>query len=92
LPGKPDLSNKKKKFAIFVNGCFWHRHGCNKTSMPKTKTRFWKDKFDKTVLRDQKNYEQLKSLGWKTVIIWECEVMNSQIVKEKFNGIIKIEG
>ena len=60
--------------------------------MPKTKSGFWKDKFNKTVLRDQQNYEQLKLHGWKTVIIWECEVMKLQIIKEKLNGIIKIEG
>lgn len=91
IPGKPDLSNKSKKIAIFVNGCFWHRHGCKKTTKPKTNIKFWKNKFDKTIERDKNNVNILNKLGWKTIIVWECEVDNREILDRKFEGIINLE-
>jgi len=75
LPGKPDLVLPKYKTAIFVNGCFWHRHrGCKFTFTPKTSLHYWRDKFLKTVQRDKINKKKLLELGWAVIIIWECEV------------------
>ena len=75
LPGKPDIVLPKYRTAIFVNGCFWHRHeGCKYASTPSTNSEFWEKKFAANVERDARNYAVLKALGWHVVIIWECEV------------------
>ena len=75
LPGKPDLSNKEKKFAIFVNGCFWHQHkGCKRASIPKSNTEYWIPKLKKNINRLKENLEELDNMGFTTVVIWECEV------------------
>lgn len=73
LPGKPDLVLKKHRLAIFVHGCFWHRHkNCFYTTFPGTRIEFWKEKLSGNVQRDQNNQKQLASLGWRILIIWEC--------------------
>lgn len=75
LPGKPDIVLPKYRLAIFVNGCFWHRHpGCRHASVPSTNVEFWSKKFAENTARDARNYEQLRQMGWKVLIIWECEV------------------
>lgn len=80
LPGKPDIVLRKYKTVIFIHGCFWHGHAdCNKSSLPKTETQFWQEKIEKNKLRDQKNIEQLKNLGWKVLIIYQCELKNKNI-------------
>lgn len=89
LPGKPDIVLPKYRTAIFVNGCFWHRHeGCRYCSTPRTREEFWKKKFSETVLRDKKKIQQLEESGWKALIIWECELKDdpqsvlSRLIKE----------
>ena len=78
LPGKPDIVLPKYKTVIFVNGCFWHKHeGCKYFVWPKNNADFWKNKIESNVTRDDKNYQQLKELGWKVLIIWECELKRS---------------
>lgn len=77
-PGKPDIVLPKYHVAIFVHGCFWHRHeGCKDAITPKTRTEFWLEKFDKNVKNDQIKQEKLKELGWKVIVIWECELKRS---------------
>jgi DNA mismatch endonuclease (patch repair protein) len=88
LPGKPDIVLPKYKTAIFVHGCFWHRHkGCKYAYTPKSRVEFWRGKFQGTVERDLKAKKQLKKLGWKFLIIWECQVKNTyrieQLVKKQ---------
>ena len=74
LPGTPDIVLPGTKKAIFVHGCFWHRHpGCSKASTPKTRQAFWLDKFDRNVERDQKKERDLRSVGWDVLTVWECE-------------------
>ena len=74
-PGKPDIVLPKYHVAIFVHGCFWHRHeGCKDATTPKTRTDFWLEKFDKNVKNDQIKQEKLRELGWKVIVIWECEI------------------
>ncbi|WP_081774121.1 very short patch repair endonuclease [Sphingomonas sp. URHD0057] len=74
LPGKPDLVFPKHRLALFVHGCFWHRHpGCPKASTPKSRTEYWRAKFDSNVDRDAKMSAALVNLGWSPAIIWECE-------------------
>lgn len=74
LPGCPDLIFPKRRVALFVHGCFWHRHpGCRKASTPKTRVEFWADKFKANVLRDARVSAELEKRGWKVAVIWECE-------------------
>lgn len=75
LPGKPDLKLVKYNCLIFVNGCFWHGHkNCKIYVMPKTNKTFWYKKIEANILRDKKNYKELRKLGWRVVVIWECQL------------------
>ncbi len=75
LPGKPDIVLPKYKTAVFVHGCFWHRHkDCKNSTVPKSRTEWWLEKLDGNVMRDKKAQGNLKVLGWKTIVIWECEL------------------
>jgi DNA mismatch endonuclease (patch repair protein) len=78
LPGKPDLVFKKFKTVIFVHGCFWHLHeNCRDGRLPKSKLDYWEPKLKKNVERDIIHEENLKSLGWKVVVVWECEILKN---------------
>lgn len=80
-PGKPDIVLPKYHVAIFVHGCFWHRHeGCKDATTPKTRTEFWLEKFDKNVKNDQIKQAKLRELGWKVIVIWECELKKNFIM------------
>lgn len=84
LPGSPDIVFPKYHAVIFVHGCFWHRHGCKYTTTPSTRKEFWKAKFRANVERDKRNEEKLIELGWRVLVIWECEI------KKLFdNGLIE---
>lgn len=73
LPGKPDIVLPKHRAAIFVHGCFWHRHeGCRYTAIPATRPDFWAKKFDRNVERDNHAVEALRKGGWRVAILWEC--------------------
>lgn len=74
VPGKPDIAYPKKKIAIFVNGCFWHRCPFCKPSFPKTNVKFWKEKFKKNTERDKRKNQELESLGWRVITLWECQI------------------
>lgn len=77
LPGKPDIVFSKYKTVIFVHGCFWHRHeGCKITTTPKSNTEFWEKKFAYNVKRDIEHQGKLKEMGWKVLIVWQCELKN----------------
>ena len=78
LPGKPDIVLPKYKTVIFVNGCFWHAHeGCRYFVWPKNNAEFWKKKIDGNIERDAKNQRLLTELGWRVIVVWECELKNS---------------
>lgn len=78
LPGRPDVVFRKQKVAVFVHGCFWHRHeGCRRTTTPKTNRGFWLSKFEANKARDTRNCRDLQLMGWKVVIVWECEIRSS---------------
>jgi len=85
LPGKPDIVLKKYKAAVFVHGCFWHRHvGCKYTTTPKTNAEFWQKKFSATIERDRTKNSLLEKKGWKVITIWECELkQNPELVLNK---------
>lgn len=74
LPGSPDIVMPSRKIALFVHGCFWHRHeDCKMASSPKTREEFWNAKFDANMARDRRNTERLEQIGWRVEVIWECE-------------------
>lgn len=75
LPGKPDLVFPKYKVALFIHGCFWHKHeGCKYFVIPKTRTEWWLEKIGRNVLKDAENILKLHQLGWVPLIVWECEL------------------
>lgn len=75
LPGRPDLVFPRWKTVVFVNGCFWHCHsGCKRATVPKSNTAFWGRKLVTNARRDAANYARLRALGWRVVVIWQCEV------------------
>ena len=77
LPGRPDLILLGRRVAIFVHGCFWHRHpGCRRASVPETRADYWAAKFDRNVARDAAAARALRDLGWRVVTVWECETQN----------------
>lgn len=79
LPGSPDLVFASRQKAIFVHGCFWHGHVCPVGSrLPKSNTEFWADKRARNQVRDAAQMEQLTSLGWGVLVLWECETIDTQ--------------
>lgn len=78
LPGSPDFVIDGLKKAIFVHGCYWHRHGCSKSSTPKTNREYWIPKFARNVKRDRKVVAQLKRRGWLVLILWECKLSDAK--------------
>jgi DNA mismatch endonuclease (patch repair protein) len=77
LPGTPDVVLRKHRLCLFINGCFWHRHrGCSRATFPATNEEFWTTKFKRTQERDKVALQELDQLGWRTLIIWECETKN----------------
>ncbi|MCT3639109.1 very short patch repair endonuclease [Elizabethkingia anophelis] len=93
LPGKPDVILPKYKTVIFVNGCFWHGHqNCKYFVVPKTRTEWWLNKINTTIANDKKVVESLQNDGWKTIVIWECELKKeksentlSELIKKIIN-------
>ena len=74
LPGKPDIVLPKYKTVIFVHGCFWHQHpSCRKATYPQNNADFWKQKLDTNIDRDQRKQEELQRLGWRVLVVWECQ-------------------
>jgi DNA mismatch endonuclease, patch repair protein len=78
LPGRPDIVFSKRKAIIFVHGCFWHQHqGCIDCSRPGSNQAYWQPKLLRNVRRDQEKLRQLAEMGWRTLIIWECQTRDS---------------
>jgi DNA mismatch endonuclease (patch repair protein) len=74
LPGSPDIVLPKRRAIIFVHGCYWHQHaGCKKGTIPKQNSEFWSEKLTGNVRRDLETRKMLRSLGWRVLVIWECE-------------------
>lgn len=85
LPGTPDMVFPRYHAAVFVNGCFWHRHGCRLASRPKKNEDFWKNKFDNNVVRDIRTRRTLSLLGWRVATVWECS-----LGKKRADGVAEI--
>jgi DNA mismatch endonuclease, patch repair protein len=84
LSGRPDIVLKSRKTAIFVHGCFWHRHnGCKNAVLPKTRAEFWLAKLNGNVARDRENSMALKQQGWKVLTVWECEAEDELALSQR---------
>lgn len=77
LPGRPDIVLPKWKVVVFVNGCFWHGHGCRLFKWPATREEFWRDKIGRNMERDAEVRRKLDELGWRVADVWECSVKGS---------------
>lgn len=87
LAGRPDIVLPRYKTAIFVHGCFWHRHpGCRKASTPKTRADFWQSKFDANLARDQRNTRSLVDGGWQVLVVWECETKQVEVLSARLTS------
>jgi len=84
LPGKPDVVLARHRKVIFVHGCFWHGHKkCKRALRPQSHKTFWADKLDKNIDRDKRNKRELELLGWKVLIIWSCEIIDVDKIRNK---------
>lgn len=89
LPGSPDIILPKYQTALFVHGCFWHRHkGCKFAYTPKSRKRFWQEKFARNVERDRQATKELRGLGWRVVVVWECELRSPERLGEWLASIL----
>lgn len=89
LPGRPDVVFAGRRKAIFVHGCFWHRHpGCSKATDPKTRSEFWSAKFARNVERDGEVERRLKELGWETIVVWECETRSPETLGRRLQSFL----
>ena len=90
LPGRPDLVFGWRKKVIFVHGCFWHQHlNCRYARMPKSKTGYWSEKLTGNRERDVANVRRLESMGWRSLIIWECELKNLPKITKKIADFLE---
>lgn len=78
LPGRPDLVFPSRKIAIFIHGCFWHRHECRYFKWPDSNSDFWVQKINKNVERDACNVSALEAMGWRVCVVWECELRETR--------------
>ena len=93
LPGRPDLVLPKHRLAVFVHGCFWHRHeGCKYAYTPKSRVAFWSEKFAANVARDARQEAALKALRWRVLVIWECETRHETTVEDRLAPLIQDDG
>ncbi len=82
--GRPDIAILGRRRAIFLHGCFWHRHDCpSGRRSPKSRKQFWSDKFNRNVARDACVLRELNSTGWRTLIVWECELKDRHRVEQR---------
>ena len=88
LPGCPDIVLPKYHTVILVNGCFWHKHDCGRFVLPSSNTEYWIPKINRNVERDKQNHKKLIDMGWKVLIIWECE-LKKNVREDRLKRLIK---
>jgi DNA mismatch endonuclease (patch repair protein) len=89
LPGSPDIVLPKYKTAIFIHGCFWHNHhNCPKANLPNTNIESWKQKIAGNVKRDRQCENELTGLGWKIIVVWQCELKNQNVASSRLDMLI----
>lgn len=89
LPGSPDLVFPSRRRALFVHGCYWHRHpGCRLAYSPKSNIDFWQAKFDRNVARDEQVLTALQAAGWRADVIWECETRRPETIPDRLRALL----
>lgn len=92
LPGCPDIVLPRLKSVVFVHGCFWHRHRkCSFAYSPKTRKAFWKSKFEDNVRRDRRHLHDLAELGWRVLVIWECQIRDLNVIADRLGLFLSDE-
>ncbi|MDE2363733.1 MAG: DNA mismatch endonuclease Vsr [Hyphomicrobiales bacterium] len=90
VPGNPDIAYVGRKLAIFVHGCFWHGHDCARGArIPKTNTTYWRAKIDRNRARDARNLEALRRLGWRALVLWECELRDEEAASLRLRRFVQ---
>lgn len=92
LPGTPDIVLPRYRVVIFVNGCFWHGHSCNRGHLPRTNTEFWRHKVLANRIRDTANIQELEELGWKAITVWGCRTSSALRLNELAPVLVKAIG
>lgn len=87
LPGSPDIVLPKYQAVVLINGCFWHGHECRLFKWPKTRPEFWRNKIEGNIRRDQQKLSELKKMGWRICLLWECEIKGAR--EEHLNEVIE---
>jgi DNA mismatch endonuclease (patch repair protein) len=89
LPGSPDLVFPRHRAAIFVHGCFWHRHSCAMGNrMPKSRVKFWRAKLDGNRRRDRRSISELRHTGWRVLVIWECQTRSQETLRKRLSRFL----
>lgn len=89
LPGRPDLVFPSRRTVIQVHGCFWHQHpGCRRAHIPKSRQEYWVPKLARNVARDRDNERRLEEMGWRTLVIWECELAEIEVVAQRSKEVL----
>lgn len=89
LPGKPDVVLPRHQAAIMMHGCFWHGHKCKDGRRPGSNTEYWNKKLDRNLQRDKRNLGALRRLGWRCLIVWECQLKNKDRLGERITRFLE---
>lgn len=90
LPGKPDIVLPKHRAVIFVHGCFWHQHpNCKHAARPTSRRSYWDPKLDRNVARDARHLAALDEAGWRTLVVWECEIRDREALARRLSAFLE---
>ncbi len=92
LPGSPDFTLPWFKVAVFVHGCFWHGHVCSRGRLPRTRHAFWSNKIKANQLRDERVRRKLRTLGWRTLVVWECRLRDEVSLRRRIDRLLCTRG
>ncbi|WP_407152429.1 very short patch repair endonuclease [Bradyrhizobium sp. ORS 86] len=91
LPGNPDIVFPSRRKVVLVHGCFWHRHDCpSGRKLPKSNAQYWVPKLHRNRARDEQNLLKLEALGWRTMIVWECEMSDLEALERRLLGFLRL--
>jgi DNA mismatch endonuclease Vsr len=92
LPGHPDVVFPSRRCVVFIDGCFWHGHECSIGHIPYSNSEYWQEKIARTKLRDSKNRKLLRKKGWRALIVWECEIKNTEELTKRLRRFLEDSG
>jgi DNA mismatch endonuclease (patch repair protein) len=91
MPGAPDFANRKRRWVVFVNGCFWHHHHCPRGSLPNRNQEFWATKFLRNRARDARSIRALRRAGYRIVLLWECHIRDPIALEQRLAALVNHE-